>query len=51
MKLINGGHQYLWHIFSYNKLDYIVEHKARDNFNDQIKTECYIFFRTMTIDS
>ncbi|WP_198023055.1 DUF4275 family protein [Paenibacillus zanthoxyli] len=37
--------QFLWHVFSYNKLNSTTQNKAKDRFNNQLKTECYLFFQ------
>lgn len=37
--------QYLWHIFSYHKLEHLEREEAREAFNKIKKGECYIFYQ------
>src|SRR5690554_6449116 len=38
-----GG--YLWHLFSYEKKDYLKGEKAEEAFNNEKKNRCYVFFQ------
>ncbi|MGN7761467.1 DUF4275 family protein [Paenibacillus sp. 22594] len=37
--------QFLWHVFSYNKMNMVTQNRAKDSFNNQLKVECYLFFQ------
>ncbi len=37
--------EYLWHVFSYEKVSCLKEEKAQRQFDNQKKKGCYIFFQ------
>jgi len=41
----NGLVGYLWHLFSFNKKDYLEGEKAEQAFNNERKGKCYVFFQ------
>ncbi|MDR4889702.1 DUF4275 family protein [Fredinandcohnia sp. QZ13] len=42
---LNSSNGYLWHLFSYEKKEYFDETVAEDAFNNEPKSECYIFYQ------
>lgn len=36
---------FLWHIFSYNKRDFVEGERAEEDFNLEPKTSCYVFYQ------
>jgi hypothetical protein len=44
---LNGDYGYLWHLFSYNKKEYLVKEHAEKAFNEEPKDSCFLFYQRL----